>query len=334
MFSPEVLAIDPERTVVEIEAAIRRQVARIVHRRGAVVGVSGGIDSAVTCMLCARALGAERVLALFMPERASASDSLQLGQAVATVAGVRSELVPIAPILEAAGCYRYQTEAVRRIIPEYQESWGMKIVLPGVLESERLNVFSIIVQAPDGTERRARLPLDAYLQIVAATNMKQRVRKQTEYFFADLHNYAVAGTPNRLEYDQGFFVKNGDGAADFKPIAHLYKSQVYVLAEYLGVPQKICDRTPTTDTYSLPQTQEEFYFALPYHQMDLCLYAKEHGISPDEVAEAVGLTAEQVRRVYQDIDAKRRATRYMHLPPLMVEPVPAIHQGLCGVTPW
>lgn len=332
MFSSHVLAIDPERVAAEIEAVIRKQVSQILHRRGAVVGVSGGIDSAVTCMLCARALGPDRVLALFMPERASASESLELGKAVVSAAGVRSELVPIAPVLEAAGCYRYQTEAVRSVIPDYQESWGMKIVLPSILQSDRLNVFSVVVRAPDGTEHRARLPLDAYLQIVAATNMKQRVRKQTEYFFADLHNYAVAGTPNRLEYDQGFFVKNGDGAADFKPIAHLYKSQVYALADYLGVPESIRGRTPTTDTYSLPQTQEEFYFALPYHQMDLCLYAKEHGIATAEVAQAVGLTDEQVRRVFQDIDAKRRATRYMHVPPLLVESVPVIKHLLCEAT--
>ena len=321
MFTPDVLTIDPAETAAAIVAAIRRQVSQTLRRRGAVVGLSGGVDSSVVCMLCARALGPERVLGLFTPERASASESLALGRLIAEAAGVRSELVPIAPILEAAGCYRYQTEAVRRAIPEYEESWPMKLVLPSILESDRLNVFSVVAQAPDGTERRARLPADAYLQLVAATNMKQRTRKQTEYFYADRYNYAVAGTPNRLEYDQGFFVKNGDGASDFKPIAHLYKTQVYALAEYLGVPEEIRRRPPTTDTYSLPQTQEEFYFALPYDRMDLCLYGRNHGVSAAEVAEALDLTSEQVERVYRDIDAKRRTTRYLHLPPLLVEPI-------------
>ena len=157
-----------------------------------------------------------------------------------------------------------------------------------------------------------RLPPAAYLQLVAATNFKQRMRKMIEYYHADRLNYAVAGTPNRLEYDQGFFVKQGDGAADVKPIAHLYKTQVYALAEYLGVPEEIRRRPPTTDTFSLPQTQEEFYFALPYDQMDLCLYAQNHGVAADEVAPRVGLTAEQVERVFRDIEAKRRATRYLH----------------------
>jgi NAD+ synthase len=319
MFSADVLAIDSAAVAATIQQAIRDWVQHALRRRGAVVGISGGVDSAVVCLLCARALGPERVLGLFTPERASASESLELGRLVADTARVRAELVPIAPILEAAGCYRYQADAVRRVIPEFDETWTMKLVLPGILAGDRLNVFSVVARSPDGRERRARLSADAYRELVAATNMKQRVRKQTEYFYADRLTYAVAGTPNRLEYDQGFFVKNGDGAADFKPIAHLYKTQVYALAEHLGVPEAVRRRPPTTDTYSLPQTQEEFYFALPYPQMDLCLYGREHSVPAAEVAPVVGLTAEQVERVYADIDAKRRAARYLHAPPLQLE---------------
>jgi NAD+ synthase len=177
------------------------------------------------------------------------------------------------------------------------------------------------VQSPDGTQHKLRMPLDAYLGIVAATNMKQRTRKQIEYYHADRLNYAVIGTPNRLEYDQGFFVKNGDGAADVKPIAHLYKSQVYALAEHLGVPEEIRRRPPTTDTWSLTQSQEEFYFSLPYREMDLCLFALNNGVPADAVGAAAGLTAEQVERVWRDIASKRRTTAYLHEPPMLVEPV-------------
>ena len=173
--------------------------------------------------------------------------------------------------------------------PEYGEGWRSKIVIAGGI-SGGINYFRLVVASPDGTLSEARLPLKEYLQIVAATNFKQRVRKTMDYFHADRLNYAVVGTPNRLEYDQGFFVKLGDGAADLKPIAHLYKSQVYAMARELGLPDEICRAVPTTDTYSLPQGQDEFYFALPFEQMDLALWALDHGVSPDVLAPAIGRT--------------------------------------------
>lgn len=181
-----------------------------------------------------------------------------------------------------------------------------------------MRFFSLVVQTPTGEIKKVRLTLDAHLGIVAATNFKQRVRKMMEYYYADRWHFAVAGTPNRLEYDQGFFVKNGDGSADFKPIAHLYKSQVYQLAEYLGVPEEIRRRPPTTDTYSLEQSQEEFYFSMPLVTMDMCLYGKDHAMPPSEIAALSGLTADQVQRVYETIDGRRRSTRYLHLAPVLV----------------
>ena len=179
----------------------------------------------------------------------------------------------------------------------------------------------LTVQNPSGETKTVRLTAPVYLQLVAATNYKQRVRKMTEYFHADRLHYAVAGTPNRLEYDQGFFVKQGDGAADFKPIAHLYKTQVYQLAHHFEIPVEIRNRPPTTDTFSLEQTQEEFYFALPYWQMDICLYGRNHHVPSEEVAPVIGLKPEQVERVYRDIESKRRATRYLHSTPQIIEPI-------------
>jgi NAD+ synthase len=221
-------------------------------------------------------------------------------------------------MLEAEGCYRRRDEAIAALIPEYRPDWKSKLVLPSVVDSDMYRLFSIVVQAPDGTQKKARLTHDAFLAIVAATNFKQRSRKMLEYYHADRLNYAVTGTPNLLEYDQGFFVKLGDGAADLKPIAHLYKTQVYALAKALGVPEEISSRPPSTDTYSLPQTQEEFYFSLPYDEMDLCLYARDHGIPAAEVAAALSKTPVQIERVFRDIDAKRNMARYLHSPPLLL----------------
>ena len=287
-----------------------------LKRRGAVLGLSGGIDSSVVAALCVRALGKDAVLGLFMNEGESADDTVRFGRLIAEHLGVATADEDISPILVAAGCYARRDAAIREVIPRYASDWKCKLVLPSVLASDRYRIFSIVARSPGGEEVTARLTPAAYLTIVAATNFKQRTRKMLEYFHADRLVYAVAGTPNLLEYDQGFFVKNGDGAADVKPIAHLYKTQVYELAAALGIPDAIRSRPPTTDTYSLPQSQEEFYFSLPYDRMDACLYARHHGVSAAECAAALGLQADQIERVYRDIDAKRAVAKYLHAPPL------------------
>jgi NAD+ synthase len=273
----------------------------------------------VVAALCARALGVEKVLALFMPERDSSPDSLRLGREAAAAAGITNTVLEdIGPALEGCGCYARQVEAIRVVHPDYGPGWKCKLALPSLLDGERLNVFQLTVQGPDGAPRTSRMPPAAYLALVAATNQKQRVRKLIEYTHADRLSYAVAGTPNRLEYDQGFFVKLGDGAADVKPIARLYKTQVYALARYLGVPEAICRRPPTTDTYSLPQGQDEFYFMLDYGRLDLLLWAKDHGVSPEEAAPVVELTPDHVRHVYVDIERKRRVAEYLQAAPVLL----------------
>jgi len=320
----DLLRVDPEQVTAEIATAMESAVVQRMRKRGVVLGLSGGVDSSVCAALCARALGPERVLALLMPERESSPDSLELGRLAAESAGITALVEDISGVLDAAGCYSRRDDAIRTLIPEYGDGWRCKVSLPSVVESDRYRIFTVIAQAPDGTQRRARVTPSAYLEMIAATSFKQRARKMMEYYHADRCNYAVVGTPNRLEYDQGFFVKNGDGTADIKPIAHLYKSQVYQLAEYLGVPETIRTRPPTTDTYSLAQTQEEFYFALPYDRMDLCLYAYNHNVPAADVAASVELTAEQVERVFRDIDQKRRTTHYLHARPRLVEKVTEI----------
>ena len=320
-FSAEVLKIDASKVAEQIEGGIREGVCRQLKRKGVVLGLSGGIDSSVAAALCVRALGSERVLGLFMPEAESSPDTTRLAHLLADFLRIRTVLEDISPILKAAGCYQRRDDAIRKVVPEYHDGHKCKIVLPNFLDAPTYPFYSVVVQSPAGVETRARLTAEAFLGIVAASNFKQRTRKMIEYYHADRLNYAVVGTPNRLEYDQGFFVKNGDGAADLKPIAHLYKTQVYQLAKYLNVPHEIQERQPTTDTYSLDQSQEEFYFAVPYDKMDLCLYARNHGLPAAEVADATGLTAEQSERVFQLIDSKRNATRYLHMHPLLVETV-------------
>lgn len=323
-FSRETLSIDPAAETQRIGDFLRRTLSGELHRRGVVLGLSGGIDSSVTAALAVRALGRERVYGLLMPDRESSPDTLALSTLVADALGVERALEDITPILEAAGFYRRYQATVQTVVPAFGPGWKSKLVTSGGQSGAGFTFFTLVVQAPDGTVERHRLPLQAYLELVAATNFKQRTRKMLEYHHADRLNFAVAGTPNRLEYDQGFFVKNGDGAADVKPIAHLYKCQVYQLAEYLGLPEAIRSRPPTTDTYSMPQGQDEFFFAVPVEQLDLCLYGKNHGLGPDEVAAASGLTVDKVVAVWKDIDRKRATTRPLHLAPILVDPVPEV----------
>ena len=320
-FSPEVLRVDPERETERICTRILALMRNELKRGGMVVALSGGIDSSVTAALSVRALGKKRVIGLEMPERHSSAETLALSGKVAACLGIETVVEDISGILQSVGFYEKYDSAVRMVLPQYGEGWSSKIVISALADKPRFTSFRLVARDPEGAQSVVRLPLQPYLQIVAATNFKQRIRKMLEYYHADRLNFAVAGTPNRLEYDQGFFVKLGDGAADLKPIAHLYKSQVYQLAEFLGIPEEVRRRAPTTDTYSLAQGQDEFYFSLPYREMDLCLYAKNHGIPAEHAASVLGLTPQEVRMVFEDIDAKRRTTRYLHLPPLLVEEV-------------
>lgn len=324
MFDDKVLEMDYEVEAEKICEAMRRIVPKELRRRGVVVGVSGGIDSSTCVALAVRAFGPKKVFAILMPERDSSPESTRLGRMVCEHLGIEFVVEEMSDILAAVGCYARRDEAIRQVFPEYDETYKQKIVVPPLEDGNRLTYFSIVIQAPDGTVKKARLPLKAYLQVVAATNFKQRTRKMLEYYHADRLNYAVIGTPNRLEYDQGFFVKGGDGLADIKPIAHLYKTQTYAMARHLGLPKPVVESTPTTDTYSLPQGQDEFYFALPYPKMDLMLHAYRNQVPAAEAGAALGLSEDQVAWIYRDIEAKRRTTRYFHLSARLVESVDGV----------
>ncbi len=323
-FTASVLEMDNDQVIDRTCARLREILAKDVGKRGFVVAMSGGIDSSVSSALCVKAVGKDKVYGIMLPERDSSGFSTARGRQLAEHLGIRYEVFDIAPALEGIGCYRQRDEAIRRVFPEYGDGWKNKIIIKGGLEG-RINHFELVVQTPQGELKTARLPLPEYLQIVAATNHKQRIRKTVEYYHADRLNYAVIGTPNRLEYDQGFFVKNGDGSADVKPIAHLYKSQVYALARHMKLPPEICNATPTTDTYSMPQGQDEFYFALPYAQMDLALWALNNGRPAAELAGALGITEAQAAHVFRDIEAKRKTTRYLHAKPVLVEGLPELN---------
>ena len=324
-FSPNVIDIDCAKVSVALEAVNPRDRLSPFAQEGCCGWPLRRHRQQCDCSDLRACTGKRSSFGVMMPENDSSGDSLNLARLLADVLGIMTTVEDIGPTLEVLGCYQRRDDAIRKVIPEYGQGWKSKIVLPNLVESSQYAIFSVVAHWPSGEMKKVRLTAEAYLEVVAATNFKQRIRKTLEYHHADRLWFAVAGTPNRLEYAQGFFVKNGDGSADFKPIAHLYKTQVYQLGRHLGVPEEILRRPPTTDTYSLEQSQEEFYFALPLDKMDLCLYGKNHGVAPEEVATAVGLSAEKVQRVYAMIASKLNSTHYLHLPPQLIEPVDEVN---------
>ncbi len=311
----KIINIDYQREVDRIVDEMKSYLRQVAHRRGFIVAISGGIDSSVCAALAVKAVGKDRVLLLRLPESDSSSSIGDRSRALANFLGSETIDQDITEVLSALGCYKWRDDAIKEVVPEYSDKWKNKIVIEGGLKG-RYNHFNLVVQNPSGQTSSHRIEYRQYLQIVAATNYKQRVRKTIEYFHADRMNYAVIGTPNLLEYDQGFFVKNGDGSADVKPIAHLYKSQVYAMARFLGIPNDICDAEPTTDTYSLPQGQDEFYFALPYQQMDIALWCFIQDLPASELASELSTTKAQAEFVYKDIKAKRKMAKYLEMNPV------------------
>ncbi|MCF6282489.1 MAG: NAD(+) synthase [Candidatus Polarisedimenticolaceae bacterium] len=316
----ELLSVDGDKTVEKACEGIRDLLRNKLNRRGLVVAISGGIDSSVSATLAVKAVGPKRVFGLLLPEQDSSSNSLIRGKMLAEHLGIEYLVHDIAPTLEPIGCYKWRDEAIKNTVPEYGDGWKNKITITGGTEGQ-VNHFNLVVEDPNGKQFSKRLALKDYLQIVAATNYKQRIRKTIEYFHADRLNYAVVGTPNRMEYDQGFFVKNGDGSADLKPIAHLYKTQVYQLARDMGLPDEICSAIPTTDTYSLSQGQDEFYYALPYKEMDVALWCLNQGKPASFLAETLGVTEEKAGFIYKDIESKRKTTAMLHWQAITLEKV-------------
>jgi len=320
VFTRRSLELDAAREVERIVQFLQENVQHKLHRQGAVLGISGGIDSSVVLALCVRAFGAQRVIGILLPERESSPESAELAHLLAKQFDVQTVTEDITAALEGAGCYRRRDEAVKRVFPEFEPDWKSKITLPGnLLDEDRLNIFSLTVIKPDGSEQTQRLPLREYAQIVASSNFKQRARMSMLYYHAELRNYAVIGTPNKNERDMGFFVKFGDGGADINPIGHLFKTQVFQLARYLDIPAEIQQRPPTTDTYSAGSTQEEFFYRIPFEILDLVWLGYERGVARSEIAAALDLTVDQVARVIADIERKHRATDYLRMHPINLD---------------
>ena len=317
-FHQDILQLDCENEAQRICEFIQTQ-ARLIRREGAVVGLSGGIDSALISELCVRALGKERVFGLVLPERESNPVSREYGLKQAQKLGIRVETVEITPVLEALGTYEKRDGIVKGIFPDLDDSFKMRIMLPpDILSKDAFNVFTLSVMDKTGVERSERLNKDALNGIVAATNTKQRIRMVELYLASEKRNYLVCGTTNKTENLQGFFVKFGDGGVDIEPVAHLYKSQIFQLSEYFGVIEEIMKRVPSPDTYSYTVSDEEFFFRMPFKELDLLLYAWENKVPRDEIKSVMNVSDEQIERAFRDFSSKFKASAHIRqYPPSM-----------------
>lgn len=320
-FAKSILDINPSDEVKRISDFIRDMTLIHFKRRGAVIGLSGGIDSAVIAELCVHALGKEKVLGLILPEKESNPISSEYGLKQARKMGIETIRVDITPYLDSLGVYTSRNAVIKNIFPEFDDTYRFQVTLPqNLLDTDRLNYHSITIEDKRGRQQKKRIPGHDWQGISACQNMKQRMRMMQLYYYAEKNNYLVAGTTNKTEAVQGFFVKFGDGGVDLEPIAHLYKMQVYQLARQLGVIEEIIKRPPSPDTYSLPVTDKDFYFCIDYEMLDLLLYAYEHQVPHDLVASTLNLTTEQVGRAFHDFKAKERATWHLReLPPTVGE---------------
>lgn len=319
-FTEEILKIDDLNSYIDsLSQQIKNDVYRELRRKGGVIGISGGIDSSVTLALAVRALGKDNVLAIMLPEKDSSSESVEYGKLLAETFDVQYHIENITDALQGFQCYPRRDEAVKKVFPKYDpEKHTFKIGLnESSIETNLPSIFYITLVNQNGDEQREKLPAPEFLQIMAASNFKQRTRMCMLYYYAEKHNYAVIGTSNKQEINQGFFVKHGDGGVDLMPIGHLYKTQVYQLAQHLNVPKKIIQRTPTTDTYSAEQTQEEFFFQLPFREMDLLWYGFENGYEPETVGEVVKKTPEVVKNIYNSFRRKQQTTEYLRMYTIM-----------------
>jgi NAD+ synthase len=319
-FNLEVLKIDPEKELQKLSEFILEQVRGVYRRKGIVVGLSGGIDSACMAAIAVHTVGKERVVGLVLPEKESNPISAKFASKHADNLGIEYRQIDVSSTVNSVLKYEWRDDFIQQLIPEYKPGYKYNITLPtDLLDRDSYNFYRLQVQLPDGELKSERLNLDQFRTITSFANIKIRARMLHLYNEADRRSLVVAGTTNRTEFILGDYCKYGDGGTDIEPLSYLYKNQIYQISEYLNVIQEIIDRQPSPDTFSLPVTDQEFFFRIPFDKLDHLLYAWEREIPADEVASVMDLTEEAVERAYKDFTSKNRATQHLREMPYTLE---------------
>jgi NAD+ synthase len=306
---------DSDKLAENLKGFIRDQVTAF-KKKGVVLGVSGGIDSAVALTLCVQEFGKENVYGLLLPEKESAPSSRTLGAEICESLGVSYEEVPISPILEALNIYEKKDQVLKRACPEYDPGiHKTSLILPNFLDQEVLNVPYIRLIKDGETVAKHRLKANDYLELIGLQGVKQRSRMIVQYMYAEQMNYVVCGTTNKTELVLGQFVKYGDGGVDLEPLADCYKTQIYALAKHLKVNEEIIKRPPSADTWSHYTTDEEFYWRMPMNIIDQLLYAQEHKLSLEITEKNTGLTRDTIEKAWKHINRVKDTTEYVRATP-------------------
>ena len=297
------------RVVQSLQTFIREQVNNNFRKRGVVIGISGGIDSAVAVKLCCDAVGKENVLGVILPEKESNPQSQEFAKKYCEKLGIKYEIEDITSILDSSEIYQIREKIVKKYFPDYNQSCKYRIVFSENFDSDGLSIPYLEVNDGNNQIHKIKLSLNDYFTITAATNIKHRIRMTRLYFHAEKNNFLVCGTTNKAEFQQGYFVKYGDGGVDIEPLANLYKTQIYQLGTYLDIPNEIIERKASPDTWSFDVSDEEFFYSLPYEIVDLMLFAKEKSVTLSDICSTLDLKEEKVKRILNSIERKLQASK-------------------------
>jgi len=295
----EQLWIDSERVSQELKSFIKTSVGNF-NRAGAIVGLSGGLDSGVVLALSVAVLGSSKVLGLIMPERDSSQDSESDARLLAEILGVRVDKVDLTPILGEMGIYSHIPRALfaRKKIAGAANKGIYKLYT-------RLTGERPFLSGLEGTSFGPLKRANAYYR------MKHRLRMVLLYSYAERENLLVTGTVNRTEFLIGFFVKYGDSAADITPLLPLYKTQVRQLAEFLHIPERILNKAPSPDL--VPGITDEFAIGIPYQKLDLILLGLDTNMTMKDIAAKTGVNQKTIEYVRELV----KRSEHMRILPLV-----------------